>query len=334
MPSPTRKSASSRRAFLGLGLGAAFVPMAPAYLRAQSSDLPSGPIRLVLPTASGGQADTIGRLIADRVSPAIERTVIMEPKPGAGGLIAGEFVARAAPDGNTLLFVTGGHTILPGLYAKTIRFDAVKDFAFISQLMEASFAIAVATDHPAKSFSDMLELSRREPGKRTFSSVGAGSTQHLIGEVSQQQFGVQWTHIPYQGGAMPLNDVIGGRVDMSIDSMLTIVPLVQGGRMRALAVTSAERQALLPDSPSFGELKPGFAVGTFLGIAAPAKTPPAIVARLNREIAKAVNAEPTKERLRTMGNTAKAGTPEDLTTTVTQYVERWSGVINRLGIAR
>jgi len=133
---------------------------------------------------------------------------------------------------------------------------------------------------------------------------------------------------------MPLNDVIGGRVDMSIDSMLTVAPLVQGGRMRALAVTSAERQAMLPDTPSLGELKPGFAVGTFLGIAAPAKTPPAMVARLNREIAKAVNAEATKERLRTMGNTAKAGTPEELTATVAQYVERWTGVINRLGIAR
>ena len=160
--------------FLELALGAAFVPMAPAILRAQTSDLPSGPIRLVLPTASGGQADTIGRLIADRVGPAIDRTIIMEPKPGAGGLIAGEFVARAAPDGNTLLFVTGGHTILPGLYAKTIKFDAVKDFAFICQLTEASFAIAVAADHPAKSFADMLELSKRDPGKRTFSSVGRG----------------------------------------------------------------------------------------------------------------------------------------------------------------
>lgn len=329
-----RRSTQNRRAFLGLSLGAAFVPMAPAYLRAQEPDLPSGPIRLVLPTASGGQADTIGRLIGDRVGPAIKRTIIMEPKPGAGGLIAGEYVARAAPDGNTLLFVTGGHTILPGLYAKTIKFDAVKDFAFVCQLTEASFAIAVAADHPAKSFADMLELSKRDPGKRTFSSVGAGSTQHLIGEVAQQQFGVQWTHIPYQGGAMPLNDVIGGRVDMSIDSMLTIVPLVQGGRMRALAVASAERQAMLPDTPSFGELKPGFSVGTFLGIAAPARTPPAIVARLNREIARAVNAEPTRERLRTMGNTAKAGTPEELAAMVAQYVERWTDVINQLGIAR
>jgi tripartite-type tricarboxylate transporter receptor subunit TctC len=329
-----RRSVYTRRSVLGLGLGAAFVPMTPAILRAQAADLPSGPIRLVLPTASGGQADVIGRLIADSVGPAIQRNIIMEPKPGAGGLIAGEYVARAAPDGNTLLFVTGGHTILRGLYAKTIKFDAVKDFAFICQLTEANFAIAVGADHPAKSFNEMLELSKRDPGKRTFSSVGAGSTQHLIGEVAQQQFGVQWTHIPYQGGAMPLNDVIGGRVDMSIDSMLTITPLVQGGRMRALAVTSAERHPLLPDTPSFGELKPGFSVGTFLGIAAPAKTPPAIVARLNREIARAVNADATRERLRQMGNTAKAGTPEELTATVTQYVERWTGVINRLGIAR
>jgi tripartite-type tricarboxylate transporter receptor subunit TctC len=334
MPAQGYKAVHSRRTILRLALGAAFVPMAPAIARAQASDLPSGPIRIILPTVSGGQADTIGRLIGDRVGQAIDRSFVMEPRAGAGGLIAGEYVARAVPDGNTLLFVTGGHTILPGLYARTIKFDGVKDFAFVSQLTEASFAIAVAADHPAKSFADMLELSKREPGKRTFSSTGLGSTQHLIGEVSQQRFGVQWIHVPYPGGAQPLNDVMGGRVDMSIDSMLTLTPLVQAGRMRALAVTSAERQSLMPDTPSFGELSPGFAVGTILGIAAPAKTPPAIVTRLNREIAKVVNTEAMRERLRTMGNTAKAGTPEEFTQIVTQYVERWTGVINRLGIAR
>ena len=256
---PLQPRGHSRRTIL-LGLGAAFVPMAPAIVRAQASDLPSGPIKVILPTASGGQGDTIGRLIGDRVGPAINRTFVMEPRPGAGGLIAGEYVARAAPDGNTLLFVTGGHTILPGLYAKTIKFDAVKDFAFVCQLTEASFAIAVSADHPAKSFNDILEMSRRDPGKITFSSTGVGSTQHLIGEVTKRRFGVQWTHVPYAGGAMPLNDVMAGRVDMSINSMLTISPLAQSGRMRAIAVTSAGRQPLLPDTPSFGELSPGFSV--------------------------------------------------------------------------
>jgi tripartite-type tricarboxylate transporter receptor subunit TctC len=330
----TRDTDRSRRSVLRLGLSAAFVPMAPAILRAQASDLPSGPIRFILPTASGGQADTLGRLIGDRVAAAIDRSIVMEPRAGAGGLIAGEYVARAAPDGNTLLFVTGGHTILPGLYAKTIKFDAVKDFAFVCQISESSFVIAVAADHPAKSFANLLELSRREPGKYTFSSTGLGSTQHLIGEVSQQRFDVKWTHVPYAGGAMPLNDVMAGRVDMSIDSILTLAPLVQGGRMRALAVTSAGRQPLLPDVPAFGEISPGFAVGTILGIAAPAKTPPAIVIRLNQEIAKAVAAEPTKERLRAMGNNPKSGSPQEFTETVAQYVARWTGVIEKLGIAR
>jgi tripartite-type tricarboxylate transporter receptor subunit TctC len=333
MTNMPRGPGHSRRNVLRLGLAASFVPMAPAIIHAQA-DLPLGPIRLILPTAAGGQADTLGRLIGDRVGSAIDRSFVMEPRAGAGGLIAGEYVARAAPDGNTLLFVTGGHTILPGLYAKTIKFDAVKDFAFVCQISESSFVIAVATDHPAKSFADLLELSRRDPGKYTFSSTGLGSTQHLIGEVSQQRFNVKWTHVPYPGGAMPLNDVMGGRVDMSIDSILTLAPLVQGGRMRALAVTSAGRQPLLPDAPSFGEISPGFAVGTILGIGAPAKTPPAIVARLNREIAKAVNAESTRERLLAMGNNPKASTPEEFTETVAQYVARWSGVIEKLGLAR
>jgi tripartite-type tricarboxylate transporter receptor subunit TctC len=260
MASQPREGSHNRRSVLRFGLGAAFLPLAPAIVRAQASDLPSGPIRIILPTQSGGQADTIGRLIGDTVGAAIDRTFIMEPKPGAGGLIAGEYVARAAPDGNTLLFVTGGHTVAAGLYARTIKFDAVKDFAFVCQITEASFAMAVSAEHRAKSFAEILEMSKREPGKITFSSTGAGSTQHLIGEITSRRFGVQWTHVPYTGGAQPLNDVMGGRVDMSIDSMLTLAPLVQAGRMRALAVTSAGRQPLMPDTPAFGELSEGFSV--------------------------------------------------------------------------
>ena len=334
MASRTRAITHSRRTILQLGLSAAFAPMAPAIVRAQASDLPPGQIRVILPTLHGGQADTLGRLIGDRVSAAIDRNFVMEPRAGAGGLIAGEYVARAAPDGNTLLFVTGGHTTLPGLYKSTIKFDAVKDFAFISQISESSFAIAVAPDHPAKSFAHLLELSKKEPGRYTFSNTGVGSTQHLIGEVCQERFGVKWTHVPYPGGPGPVNDVIAGRVDMSINSMLTLAPLVNGGKLRALAASSLERDPLLPDTPSFGEISPGFFVGTILGIAAPARTPRPIVERLNREIAKVVNTDAMRERLATMANKAKGGTPEEFTATVAQYVERWSGVIEKLGIGR
>lgn len=322
----------NRRAVLRVGLSAVFVPMAPAIVRAQG-DLPSGPIRIILPTAFGGQADTLARLIADRVGPAIERTFVIEPRAGAGGLIAGEFVARAAPDGNTLLFVTGGHTILPGLYAKTIKFDAVKDFAFVCQISESSFAIAVAPAHPAKSFTDLLELSRKEPGKYTYSSTGVGSTQHLIGEVAGERFGVRWTHVPYPGGNGPINDVIGGRVDMAINAMLTLAPLVKAGTMRALAVSSPGRDPLLPETPSFGDLSPGFFVSTILGLAAPAGTPRRIVERLNLEVANAVNSDAMRERLLGMANHARAGTPGEFTQTVAQYVARWTTVIEKLGIA-
>jgi len=324
----------SRRKTLQLGLSAVFVPTAPAIVRAQASDLPAGPIRVILPTLHGGQADTLGRLIGDRVGPAIDRSFVMEPRAGAGGLIAGEYVARATPDGNTLLFVTGGHTTLPGLYKRTIKFDAVKDFAFVCQISESSFAIAVAPDHPIKSFAHLMELSKTDPGKITFSSTGVGSTQHLIGEVCQERFGVNWTHVPYPGGAGPVNDVIGGRVDMAINSMLTLAPLVNGGTLRALALSSLERDPLLPSTPSFGEISPGFFVGTILGLAAPAGTPRPIVERLNREIAKVVNTEVMRERLATMANKAKAGTPEEFTAIVAEYVARWTGVIDKLGIAR
>ena len=145
---------------------------------------------------------------------------------------------------------------------------------------------------------------------------------------------MKWTHVPYPGGAGPVNDVIGGRVDMAINSMLTLAPLVNGGKLRALAVSSTAREPLLPDTPSFGEISPGFFVGTILGLAAPAKTPRPIVERLNREIAKVVNTDAMRERLRGMANHAKAGTPEEFATTVAEYVARWTGVIEKLGIGR
>ncbi len=322
----------SRRSVLRLGLSAAFVPVAPAILRAQATDLPSGPIKIILPTQFGGQPDALSRLIMDSVGPAIDRNYVLEPRAGAGGLIAGEFVARAPPDGNTLLFITGGHTILPGLYARSIKFDAVKDFAFVAQISEASFAIAIAPGHPAKSFAEILELSKKDPGKYSFTSTGIGSTQHLIGELVQEKFGVKWTHVPYPGGAQPTTDVIGGRVDMCINPMLGLAPLVTGGQLRGLAVTSKDRDPMLPAVPSFGEISPGFFVGTILGIAAPAKTPRPIVERLNREIVKVINTDATQERLRTLGSNPKPGTPEDFTAVVAEYVERWTGVIGRLGI--
>ena len=286
--------------------------------RAQAVDLPVGPIRIILPTAAGGQADTLGRLIGDRVGPAIDRSFVMEPRAGAGGLIAGEYVARAAPDGNTLLFVTGGHTILPGLYAKTIKFDAVKDFAFVCQITESSFAIAVATDHPAKSFADLLEMSKRDPGKLTFSSTGAGSTQHLIGEVAQQRFGVQWTHVPYPGGAMPLNDVIGGRVDMSINSMLTIAAAGAARPDARPAATSLERQHCCPTRLVRRNLSASPSARSSASRAG--RTPPAS-SPAQPEIAKAVNADATRQRLPTMANKAKAGTPRN-SPNVAQYVAR------------
>lgn len=332
--SPGRTIVHNRRGVLKLGLAAAFAPMAPATVRAQADGLPAGPIRVILPTLHGGQADTLGRLIGDAVGAAVNRSFVMEPRAGAGGLIAGEYVARAVPDGNTLLFVTGGHTTLPGLYAKSIKFDAVKDFAFICQISESSFAVAVAPEHPAQTFADLLELSKKDPGKITFSSTGVGSTQHLIGEVCQERFGVKWTHVPYPGGSGPTSDVIGGRVDVAINSMLTLAPLVNGGKMRALAVSSLERDPLLPNTQSFGEISPGFFVGTILGLAAPARTPRPIVERLNREIAKVVKTDAMKERLATMANKAVGGTPEEFTATVAQYVARWTGVIEKLGIAR
>ena len=290
--------------------------MAPALVRAQASDLPSGPIRVILPTLHGGQADTLGRLIGDRVGPAIDRSFVMEPRAGAGGLIAGEYVARAVPDGNTLLFVTGGHTTLPGLYAKSIKFDAVKDFAFVCQITESSFAIAVATDHPAKSFAELLEMSKREPGKSNFSSTGAGSTQHLIGEVFQERFGIM-DAVHYPGGARPVNDVIAGRVDMAINSMLTIAP----GQRRADAGAGGVFGRTRGTAAQHAVVRGDFA--GVLGRHDPGPRRSGRDAKADRRPPQPGDRQGGPGRCHPraaggLGNPAKAGTPEELAQTVAQ----------------
>jgi tripartite-type tricarboxylate transporter receptor subunit TctC len=300
---------------------------------AQSAGLPPGPISIALPTAAGGQADVVGRLVGQRMSEILSRPVLMEPKPGAGGLFAGQFVANAEPNGSTLLFVTGAHSILPGIHRKTIKFDAVKDFAFISTISTVSFIVSVAPDHPAKSFADLIDMSKKNANSISFSSVGVGSTHHLIGELIQRSYGVKWTHVPYKGGTAGPLDVSAGRVSVAIDTVLTTLPLLQGGKLRALAVSQKPRVPQLPDVPAISELPPGVDTGSYLGLAAPARTPREIIDVLNKAIVAALNDATVQERLRTIGNNPQSSSPEEFTRRVTGDVARWTKLIIDLDIA-
>ena len=327
----TPRSTIDRRTILGAGAGALTGLLARPAL-AQKTSLPPGPIAIVLPTAAGGQADVVGRLVGQRMSEMLSRPVLMEPKPGAGGLFAGQFVANAEPNGSTLLFVTGAHSILPGIHRKTIKFDAVKDFAFISTISTVSFIVSVAPDHPAKSFADLIEMSKKN-ANISFASVGVGSTHHLIGELIQRSYGVKWTHVPYKGGTAGPLDVSAGRVSVAIDTVLTTLPLLQGGRLRALAISQKPRAPQLPDVPAISELPPGVDTGSYLGLAAPAKTPRETIDVLNKAMVAAIDDPTIQERLRTIGNNPQSSTPEDFTKRVDGDVARWTKLILDLGIA-
>ena len=230
MASRRARARHNRRKILQLGLSAAFVPTAPAIVRAQASDLPAGPIRVILPTLHGGQADTLGRLIGDRVGPAIDRSFVMEPRAGAGGLIAGEYVARADARRQhaAVRHRRPHHPARPLRSHHQVRRGEGLRLRLPDQRVRASRS----RSHPSirRSRSPICWSCRRRIRERSRSAApGVGSTQHLIGEVCQERFGVKWTHVPYPGGAGPVNDVIGGRVDMAINSMLTLAPLVNGG---------------------------------------------------------------------------------------------------------
>lgn len=302
---------------------------APAWSQAA---MPAGPWSIIIPTAAGGQADVVARLIGNRMSETLGRPLVVEAKAGAGGLFSGQYVAKAEPNGSTLLFVTGAHSILPGIHRATINFDAVKDFEFISTISTVSFIISTSPGFAAKSFPQLIEMSKKAPGTVSYSTVGPGSTHHLIGELLQKTFGVKWTHVPYKGGATGLMDVAAERVSIAIDTPVTTLPLVQNGTLRPLAVSQEPRMPQLPDVPAVSEFSPGLNVGTYLGLAAPARTPRPIVDLLHRAMVSAV-ADPTvQQRLAAIGSTPQSSTPEAFRERVARDVERWTSLITELNI--
>jgi len=314
----------SRRGFL-LSAAAALTAVSGATVWGQAANpMPAGPFTIVIPTAAGGQADVIARLIGNKMSGIIDRPLVIEPKPGAGGLFSGQHVARAAPTGSTLLFVTGAHSILPGIHRATIKFDAVKDFEFISTISTVPFIVSVAPGHPAKSFNELIAISKKEPDTITYSTVGAGSTHHLIGELLQRTFDVKWVHVPYKGGTSGLMDVSTGRVSVAIDTPVTSLPLVTSGKLRALAVSQAPRMTQLPDVPAFPELSKGLSVGTYLGLAAPAGTPRPVIDTLNKAMVEAVRDPDIQKALGVLGNNPQTSTPDEFRARVASDVARWT----------
>lgn len=292
---------------------------------------PSKPIQLVHGFGAGGNADVIARLVAQKLQEQIGKPVVVEIKSGAGGMIATHAVAKSEPDGHTLVMLTGAHTVSAAM-RKTLPYDPVNDFAFISTVTAFPFVIAVRADHSASHLAALIQMAKAAPGKVSFSSVGVGSTQHLVGELLAGTAGMQLLHVPYRGGAAPVQSVMAGEVDLLIDTPTVALPHLQSGKLRALGVTSATPWPTLPGVVPVAQTLPQFEVRSWLGLAAPAGLPAAIVQRLNAEVKTLLQRPDVMQSLTVSGSAAAYSTPQSMQDMVSNDIARWRGVIARANI--
>jgi tripartite-type tricarboxylate transporter receptor subunit TctC len=322
----------SRRQWVAAAL-AAGLPAVAGKVLAQDAAWPSRPIQLVHGFGAGGNADVVARLIGQRLQTLLKQPVVIDIKSGAGGSIATNFVAKARPDGYSLVMLTGAHTVSAAL-TRSQPYDPVKDFAFISTVSSFPFVVAVRAEHPAKTLADLMAMARQEPGKITFTSVGVGSTQHMVGELLGASAGVKLVHVPYRGGGAPVQSVIGGDVDILADTLTVATPHIRSGRLRALGVTSAQAWPSMPGVPTVGATLPGFEVLSWLGLAAPAGTPDAVIRLLNAETRRALQDPELQKTLADLGSQAAPNSPQEMRAMVEQDIVRWRAVVEKAGIAR
>ncbi len=275
---------------------------------------PAKPVRIICPYP-GGPVDLSSRVVAQKLQEALGQPVVVELKPGAGGVIAADYVAKSAPDGYTLLMgAIATHAINPALM-QGLPYDAIRDFRHVALVVQVPNVLIVNNDLPAKNVAGLIALAKSRPGQLDFGSGSTGSTGHLAGELFKQMTGTFMVHIPYKSSAPAVLDLLAGRLQLMFDNLASSLPNIKAGKVRALAVTTKKRTDFLPELPTLDEsgLK-GFDMTTWWGIMAPAKTPPEVVGRLSAEIVKALDSADTKERLRTMGSeTPSVRTPEAFT---------------------
>jgi tripartite-type tricarboxylate transporter receptor subunit TctC len=294
---------------------------------------PSKPIRLIVSYPPGGVTDVVARLVAQPLSESLGQTVLVENKPGAAGLIGSETVASAAPDGHTLLMFVDGNTILPSIM-KTMPFDSRKAFTPITVLGRGSHVIVVHPSLPVRSLPELIEYARSKPGELSYASPGPASPQSLSVEAIKSAKGIDIVHVPYKGGGQAIADVASGTVKIGVLGMAPTLPHLKSGKLIAIAVTGAQRSALLPDVPTVAESAlPGFETAQWQGMVAPAGTPPQVIARLHDELVKVMALANVVERLKAIGmDNATSPTPADFGKQIDTELARWPAVVKAAGI--
>ena len=305
------------------------------FIRSQAlaQAYPSKPVRLIVPYPAGGPIDVIARLLGQKLTENLGQQVIIDNRGGANGIIGVEIAARAAPDGYTFLMgSTSTHSINPRLYSK-LPYDAVKDFAPVSLLATRPYILVLHPSVPAKSVNELIALARARPGQLTYASGGgAGSANHLAGELFKASAGVDIVHVPYKGGGPALTELLGGQVAIFFAPITIALSYVQAGKLRALAVTGARRAAVTPDLPTMSEAGlPGFEFSIWDGMLAPARVPKEAVAKVNGELVKILQSRDIKERFAAMGADAASSTPEQLAVFMKADADKWVKILKDSG---
>ena len=299
---------------------------------AYAQTYPNKPIKIVVPYPAAGTPDILSREIAAKLSTALGQQVIVDNRPGAGGNIGSEFVAKSLPDGYTLIMGTvATHSINQALYKK-LNFDPINDFAPIILVATTPNVLVVNQDLPIKTVKDLIALAKSKPGELTFSSGGNGTSHHLGGMLFQKLTGVEMTHVPYKGSGAALPDLIAGQVNLMFDNLPSSMPHIKSGKLRAIATTGSKRSPALPDLPTVAETGvPGFEITAWFGLLAPAKTPTAIIDRLNLEVTKILNMPDVKARITAQGAELVPGTPQQFGQFVKDKTAQWAPIVKASG---
>ena len=322
--------------FAAAGLKTAFIVALSIVIAspplAQAQNYPNRPIRMIVPFSPGGAADTPGRMLMHKVSEALGQQVVIDNRPGAGGTIGAEAVAKAAPDGYTLLLISNTHLISASLY-KNLSYDAITDFAPVLQFGDAPNVLVVNPSLPAKSVPELIALAKANPGNINYASSGNGSSQHLFCALFASMAGINMFHIPYKGSARATTELLSGEVKVGCPGIAGMMQYIKDGRLRALAVTGAERSQELPDVPTIAEAGvKGYEASLWLGILGPAALPKDVIAKLNTVIRGVLKQPDTQASLRKVGTEIVYRTPDEFGKFLRSEQQKWSKVVKEIGL--
>jgi tripartite-type tricarboxylate transporter receptor subunit TctC len=327
--SPTRRVVL--RGLATMPLAAAPFTAATRALAQAAAPWPSRPIKIIIPTAAGGSPDTVARLLGSKLTERLGQPVLVESVTQGVGIIGNQLVSKSAPDGYTLTMLTGGFSTQAAVM-KSLPYDPLRDFAFITSVVSYPMLLLVMPNSPIKSFQDLIDRAKAQPGKVSYGIIGGGSVYHLLGKWIENRAGVDMVAVPYRGTVPAFTDVAGGRLEAMLDTATVAIPRVRNGQLRPLAVSSPERYPLLPDTPTMAETLPGIQVMSWLGLAAPPQTPRAIVDQLNAELRRALELPDVKQWLVEAGVLAAPSSPEELQRRIETEIAVYAKIAEANGI--